>query len=132
MKTMAMVMAGLVALGVATPRPAQAINEEWAAVAGFVGGVLFSEASRCDRTVVVERPVVERRVVHRPVVIERPEPCGYWEVRRVKVWVPGSWTYIDLGCNRYRKVWNEGYYRWESQRVWVETSSRHHRGYVRR
>jgi hypothetical protein len=101
-------------------------------VAGFVGGVLFSEASRCDRTVVVRQPVVERRVVHRPVVIEEPEPCGYWTVRRVKVWVPGSWEYIDLGCNRYRKVWNEGYYRWESRRVWVEESSRSHRRYVRR
>lgn len=131
MKAIWMMLTGLVALGVATPRPAQAINEEWAAVAGFVGGVLFSEASRCDRTVVVERPVYERRIVHRPVIIEEPEPCGYWEVRKEKIWVPGNWTYVDIGCGRYRKVWNEGYYRWESRRVWVETSPRVVRRYRR-
>ncbi len=33
--------------------------------------------------------------------------CNY---RTQRVWVDGSWSYQDLGCGRYRKVWTPGYY----------------------
>ncbi|MCB1101810.1 MAG: hypothetical protein KDL10_05580 [Kiritimatiellae bacterium] len=125
------VFGSLLAIGLMAPKPAEAINREWSAAAGFVGGMLFNQAINCDRTVVVQQPVV-RHYGHREVYIEEPEPCGYWEVRRERVWVPGCWEYIELGCNRYRKVWNEGYYRWETHKVWVDTGSRPSRRYVRR
>lgn len=108
------------------PQPAAAINKEWSAALGFLGGVLLANAARCDsvtyervyeRPVVVERPVIiERPVVRREVIVERP-PRGWWEYRERRVWVPGRWRYEGRhGC---RRVWEEGYYRTELVRVWV-------------
>ncbi|MCB1070425.1 MAG: hypothetical protein H7A43_04985 [Verrucomicrobia bacterium] len=133
MKTKWSILFGsLLAVGLIAPKPAQAINKEWSAAAGFVGGMLFNQAIQCDRTVVTHQQSVVEYRPQRRVYIEEPEPCGYWEVRREKVWVPGCWEYIDLGCNRYRKEWSEGYYRWDTRRVWVDEGPRHSRRYVRR
>ncbi len=114
--------------------PAQAINKEWSAVAGFVGGVLVANAVNCGpRTtyyqpapVVYQAPTV---VVHEPppriVRYERPSrPSGYYEYRSERVWVPGRWVYEDLGCGRERKVWEPGYYETVQNKVWVS----HRRG----
>lgn len=62
--------------------------------------------------------------------IEAPEVTGRWETRRVKKWVPGWWDVTYNHCGDRIKVWREGYYRWETERVWVSfcnTTYRHRR-----
>lgn len=43
-------------------------------------------------------------------------PRGYWTTQRYQVWVPGRWIHGEGG-----RIWIEGYYKWVSERVWVET-----------
>jgi hypothetical protein len=47
------------------------------------------------------------------------EPTGRWETRRIKKWVPGWWEVSYNHCGDRIKVWREGHYRWETERVWV-------------
>lgn len=125
MKTAKAMCVTLALLACWSPRPAAAINREWSAALGFLGGVLFANAARCDgvtyervveRPVVVERPIiVEQPVVWREIVVERPA-CGYWDWRERRVWVPGRWRHDRC---RGRRMWEEGHYRVERVRVWV-------------
>lgn len=114
------------AVTIAHGMPAQAGKKEWAAVAGFVGGVLVANAAQGHRTyhreVVYHQPV--QHVVYQPaqtVVIRhtQPAPRGYYEWRTERVWVPGCWVYEPCGYNSRRKVWQPGYYRTVQNRVWV-------------
>lgn len=137
MKRMWMTLGLATAIAAGQAMPARAINKEWSAVAGFVGGVLAANAyrnTRCERTTVVyQQPVqtvtytpvqtviyqpVERVVVHEP-----PPPTGYYTWQTERVWVPGCWVYEDYGCGR-RKVWQPGYYTLQRRQVWVDTSCR--------
>jgi hypothetical protein len=131
-------MAMAMALGQATP--AKAINEEWAAVAGFVGGLLVANASQGHSStrythttyyqpapVVVHSPppVVIHEAPPRHVVRHRPAPPpprGYYEVQTRRVWVPGRWVYEDTGCGRPRKIWEPGYYDTIREKIWVSAS----------
>lgn len=132
MKTSLMTVGVAAAMLIGHSMPARAINEEWAAVAGFVGGVLVANAATCGprttyvqpSTVVYQAPPV---VVHEPpprvVYYERPSrPRGYYEHRTERVWVPGRWVYEDLGCGRERKIWEPGYYETVRNKVWVSYS----------
>ncbi|HMP72452.1 MAG TPA: hypothetical protein PKE55_04235 [Kiritimatiellia bacterium] len=114
-------IAGCLAVGLTlgAGAPAQAMNREWAAVAGFVGGVLVSHAVHAPRATVVHH---HAPVVRETVVIHEPPPSGYWEVRSERIWVPGQWIHHDLGCGRFQRVWQPGHYQVVQRRVWVETS----------
>ena len=114
-------------------QPAKAINKEWSAALGFLGGVLV--ANNCgsrsyeSSTVVYReyspppRVIYERpRYVEPPPVVVRRAPSGHYEYREQQVWVPGRWDYVETGCNTFRRVWTPGCYRTETVRVWVEDS----------
>ena len=128
-RTMSMLaLAGVMAAGQAMP--ARAINKEWSAALGFLGGVLVSEAMRpCPPPVYREAPprygppdYYYGRPPHEPVrvIVEPPRPSGRYEVREEQVWVPGRWVYERTECGQTRRVWQEGYYRTVRTRVWVE------------
>ena len=50
---------------------------------------------------------------------ESPEVTGRWETRRVKKWIRGYWEVCYNGCGDRIKIWRNGHYRWETERVWV-------------
>ena len=124
------------ALGQVTP--AKAINEEWAAVAGFVGGLLVANASQGHSTrythttyyqpapVVVHSPppvVIYEPPSHHVVRYHAPPPPRvHYEVQTRRVWVPGRWVYEDTGCGRPRKIWEPGYYDTVREKVRVSRS----------
>lgn len=102
--------------------PAQAINKEWSAALGFLGGMMFANAT-CPGPMVVREPVVVEQpvVVHRRVFVEPPPPRGHYEYRARRVWVPGRWIVMSSGrCGYPRRVWEPGCYRHEQVRVWVQ------------
>ena len=55
-------------------------------------------------------------------------PKGYWKTHRVKVWVPGHWSYFVNDCGDRTRVWTRGHYTYQTKRVWV---ARHHKRYER-
>lgn len=64
-------MITIVATLLATNIPAKAINEEWSAVAGFVGGLLVANvANNHNHYEPPTRVVYRERVVHQPVYRE--------------------------------------------------------------
>jgi hypothetical protein len=115
-RTMA-ITAVAVALVVGSARPAQAINKEWSAVAGFVGGVLVANAAHGNRG--YSREVVYTPSVRHVTVYHEPAPSGHWEWQHQRVWVPGCWIYENRGCGARRKIWQPGYYRVVKTKVWV-------------
>jgi len=127
MKTTIKTMGITAALLAAQAMPAQAINREWSAVAGFVGGLLVANAASCNRTVTYQ-PAPVQHVVYQPaptVIYQSPPPpvrTGYYEWRTERTWVPGYWVYEDLGCGRQRKIWQPGYYQTTRTKVWVDTT----------
>lgn len=93
-----------------------AINKEWSAVLGFVGGVVVANS-------------FDNHPVHRDIIIERQYrpyyaeyPTGHYELRTRQVWVPGEYQYVYGRHGRVQRVWASGYYRIERCRVWVEDS----------
>jgi len=49
---------------------------------------------------------------------------GHWEIRRVRVWVPGYWETSRKHCGEVVKVWKRGHYKWEREKVWVSYRDR--------
>ena len=49
---------------------------------------------------------------------------GHWEIRRVRVWVPGYWTTSRNHCGETVKIWKRGHYKWEREKIWVSYRSR--------
>lgn len=45
---------------------------------------------------------------------------GHWEVRHVKIWVPGHWEFVRNRCGDHVRVWKSGYYRTKPEKVWIE------------
>ena len=104
--------------------PAQAINKEWSAVAGFAGGMLVANAINCNRgyssrQVGYQQPVVYHQPVQ-TVVVHQPQPQGYYQWQTQRSWVPGCWVYEDRGCGTTYKVWRPGYYQTYRTKVWVD------------
>ena len=60
---------------------------------------------------------------------ERRGPDGYWEIRRVKVWVGGSWEFVRNSCGERVKIWRPGHYTYRTERVWVASRGRQSGGY---
>ena len=124
-----LITAGLAAAMVTgQAQTANAMNEEWAAVAGFVGGVLLANAASCNTPTVryYEPARVEYRHYEPPRRIARcdAQPRGRYEYRTERVWVPGYWTY-DSDCGGRRQVWQPGYYETTRSKVWVSHQSRY-------
>lgn len=100
---------------------AKAINEEWSAVAGFVGGLLFSAAVSSDSHVTTSTHVTRHYEYHhspRPIRCA-PQPHGYWKYTNEKRWIPGTWYYEYDDCGRQVKYWREGYWDHYQRKVWV-------------
>lgn len=126
MKTNIKTVCGLSAVLLAAQvMPAQAINREWSAVAGFAGGMLVANAINCNRgysrQVVYQQPVVYHQPVQ-TVVVHQPPPQGYYRWETSRSWVPGCWVYEDRGCGTTYKIWQPGYYQTYRSKVWVDTS----------
>lgn len=105
-----------------TPPKAKAINEEWSAVAGFVGGLLVANVAN-DSCTVSRAPRTVNYNHNYYYENTRRAPRGHyqWETRRV--WVPGRWQYYYNDCGRREKYWSAGYYKVERTRVWVSQSN---------
>lgn len=52
---------------------------------------------------------------------------GHWETKRVRVWVPGYWDVEISRCGDRVKVWRRGHYEWRKERVWVAYRDRDRR-----
>jgi len=135
----------LVTLGSA---PAQADDEAIAAIGGFVAGIITGSIiddhdhrshvyighDRYDRNQC--RPRHERTHDRGYCGRDgcRKRDCrsdhrighkrGHWEIKHVRVWVPGRWVVKRDRCGDRIKVWNRGHYRWEKERVWVSYNKR--------
>ena len=55
---------------------------------------------------------------------DHPASSGYWEVRRVKVWIPGHWEVVRNSCGERIKIWKPGHYTHKTERVWVASRGR--------
>ena len=112
-KVLTVLTVGLVILLGQVPQ-AQAINREWSAVLGFLGGYMVANGGLGPRPYYSE-PVV----VQQPVIVEQPVVTGHYECVPQQVWVPGWWSYVGgpYGCGR--QVWHPGYYQVEYVQVWV-------------
>lgn len=130
------------AMAAASAMPAMAINKEWSAALGFIGGVLatrtydYNHSYRgyggggcgprpyyvqqpCPPPVYVQPcPPPTVVVQQQPVYVQ--QPSGHYEIRQEQQWVEGVWKYEQVGCNTYRKVWCPGYYRSVEVKVWVQ------------
>lgn len=132
-KTM-LAVAVTTALWVGPAMQASAINREWSAVLGFLGGYMVANGGLCTRTVYQEPVCVQQPVYRETIIVQEPVVTGHYEYREQQIWVPGFWESIPLRCGRVDRVWHEGYYRTEMVRIWVDDySPRHgHRGHHRR
>jgi hypothetical protein len=122
------------------PKPALAGDREWAAVGGFVGGLIIGSALNEHRhdayparhtTVVVARPAPPA-VCYAPVIDRCDDrPAGYWLRVEERVWVPGYWA-VSYDCGRRVRYFVPGHYECRVNRVWVSYDRRDHDGYCER
>ncbi|MFH0915985.1 MAG: hypothetical protein V1912_06005 [bacterium] len=111
-------------------QPAQAINREWSAVLGFLGGYMVANGGLSQRAYSCEPVVVAPPVVYERVMVQEPEAMGYYECQPQQVWVPGWWSSVRTPCGYVRRTWNPGYYQVQYVQVWVSDGPRHgHRGH---
>ncbi len=107
--------------------PAHANDKAWAALGGFVAGVITGVAieDARDRDWGGEVAVSVGASYgwdHRgSFCFHAPDPCrhGHWEIRRVRVWVPGHWEIVIDRCGTRTRAWRGGYHEWRRERVWV-------------
>ena len=79
---------------------ASAINREWSAVLGFLGGCMVANGGLCPRTVCQEPVYVERPVYRETIIVEEPVVTGHYEYRERRIWEPGFWEHIVTRCGR--------------------------------
>lgn len=104
----------------AMPSQAKAGDNERAAIAGFIGGVIVGSAvhhnsppplprfeHRDDRR--DDRYSDDRHSSHRH---------GRWETVSVKVWVPARWIVRD-NCGRRERYLERAHYEYRTERVWT-------------
>ncbi len=94
-------------------------GEVIAAIGGFVGGVIVGSMLDNDPAPAPSVSVSYGREY-------RGHRHGHWEMRKVRVWVPGHWAYVERDHGRARRVWVEGYYEVRRERVWVAHRRYHH------
>jgi len=103
---------------VGAPKTAHADGDEVAAaIGGFIGGLIIG--SNIDRDhghrgghvdVDVGFEVSSGRHYHRH---------GYWEIRTVRVWVPGRWVVSYDRCGNRHRYFERGHHEHRRERVWV-------------
>lgn len=109
MKTLGILLAAAVLTGFA-PRQAQAGDDGWAALGGFIGGLIVHDIFEPHHhtTVIKETryrsDYQPRRNHHRETHSER------YEYRWEKKWVPGYYSYEEDSCGYVEKIWHPGYY----------------------
>jgi len=125
--------------------PAQADDEALAAIGGFVAGIItgaviddhdnrshvyIGRDRYSDRHGSRHHDYRDRccsRDCHGACSYGQPSrhyKKGHWEIKHVRVWVPGRWTVKYNSCGDRIKVWKRGHYRWEKERVWVSYNKR--------
>lgn len=121
-----LLLAGLIPLMLVTTTPrAQALNPEWAAVLGAVGGFYLADRFAGPSTCYAAEPeglTLQDAYYtrHYPSSYFASSPrSGHYEIIVRQTWVPGRYIYTRTGCNRYRRHWNEGYYQTAQVRIWV-------------
>ena len=127
--------------------PAHADDEAWAAVGGFVAGIITGASidnhdnHRYDSGVRVSvgsrhYPSNTRYDRHRSyrghsgVRYETRRHSGgrgHYTYRKVRVWVPGRWDFVRNHCGDHVRVWKDGYYNYRTEKVWVSSSRRGYR-----
>ena len=119
------------ALWVGPAMQASAINREWSAVLGFLGGYMVANGGLCQRTVYQEPVYIERPVYRETIIVEEPVVTGHYEMQERTIWEPGFWEVIVTRCGREQRIWHDGCYRTEMVKVWVDDCrprhGRHHR-----
>lgn len=128
-KLTALVLTAATALAL-TPKSAFAGDKEWAAVGGFLGGLIVGSAindSRHDSYPDGSTTVIIND--HRDHCDDRPE--GYWENVTVRVWVPGCWIEERGRHGRCHRRYVEGHYEFRTDRVWVSFNRHDRRGHDR-
>lgn len=98
----------------AMPIESQAINKEWSAVAGFVGGLLVADAFNDSR--------VEHRTVYHDYGYQNNncyQPRGYWKTVHDRRWVNGRRDYYYDHCGRRQYTWTPGYWTTYTRQIWV-------------
>jgi len=131
MKTNLLLATALVGL-LAVPVSAHAGNRSekvWIGVGSFLGGVLIG--SHIERHSAPRQPVYYPQhyepapsviVVERPRVYCPPAPSGYWKTIQTRQYVPERWIVATDRCGRRTRILQPGYYTYETQRVWVDTT----------
>lgn len=124
--TIRILIATALVLGTGTAR-LHAGDEALAAFGGFVAGMITGAVIENNTDfhggVVVE--VGDRHGRHdRYACYDRYDRRGHWEVRRVRVWVPGRWEFTISRCGDRIRVWKPGHYTWHSEKVWVRHDNR--------
>jgi hypothetical protein len=120
--------AAVAALFVA-PQPARAGGDEAAAAfGGFVGGLILGTALNDDHD---QGRYDDHSGVHVSTRIvlgdghrhgrHRHHDHGYWNVARVRVWVPGYWNVQVDDCGRRYRHFVRGHYEFRRERVWIPT-----------
>lgn len=113
-------------------------NDAVIAIGSFIGGVIIGSHIGHDRQPapppVVYCPPPEPVVIVTPSCPPPPPPSGYWQTVQTRVWIPARWIYTSDDCGRRTRVYQQGYYTMQTERVWVETAEvcRDDREYHRR
>ena len=136
MKRMMMLVGLTGAMAVAGAMPAMAINKEWSAALGFLGGVLVERGVEyrhggygggyygggCARPVVVEQTYCPQPVYVQscppPVIVQQPQ--GHYEFRQEQRWIAESSHFEQIDVNTYRKVCIPGHYETFNVKVFVQ------------
>jgi hypothetical protein len=120
---------------------ARADDEALAALGGFVAGVITGVIVDDHRDHRGHTKVIihEERRGHRDYRDYRrdyrdyrgdrhykgkPHRSGHWEIKRVRVWMPGRYEVRRDRCGDRIRVWVPGHYEWRKERVWVAYSDR--------
>ncbi len=142
--TLRYLMIAAIALGFSAA-PSHADDEAVAALGGFLAGVItgvvIDDHGPHHRGPAVEVAIGSRhgrydrhdRYGHRGRYdrYDRHRRSGHWEIRYVKVWIPGRHEYVRDACGRRIKVWRPGHHVKRPQKVWIAYNSKPHRGSYR-
>lgn len=109
MKWKNLLLAVLMMACLGLPRAVHAGDEGWAALGGFLGGVLLSQGHHHEH-----RTVIREKIYHRERVSQ-----GHYEYQTRRIWHPGRFVHVRRDCGRVRRVWEPGYYQHEKVKVWV-------------
>ena len=104
-------------------------DEAWAAIGGFVAGVITGVAIDDDHHRHGKKHYrgEYRGRKHGDQVYYSKQgrhgyghgPKGRWEYRRVKVWIPGHWKSTYGRHGQCVRIWKRGHHAWRKTQVWI-------------